>query len=50
MDRDTKILVVIMVVLLITSISFAYYRFFITKDYEIVIPEDTQEQEEDLGQ
>lgn len=36
MDRGSKILIFVIVALLVTSISFTYYRFFITKDFIIL--------------
>lgn len=36
MNKGSKVLLIVLVVLLLISISFAYYRFFITKDYTVL--------------
>lgn len=41
MDRNSKIFLVVAILLLIVSISLAYYRFFITKDFEIINNEES---------
>lgn len=50
MDRNSKILSVFLLLLIIVSVYLTYRRSFITKDYEIIVPEDTQVEEGDLSQ
>ena len=50
MDRNSKVLSIFLLLLIIISVYLTYRRSFITKDYEIIIPEDVQEEEEDLSQ
>ena len=40
MDKNSKVLLIILVVLLVVSISFAYYRFFISGDYTVTYSEE----------
>ena len=50
MDRNSKILSVLLLLLIIVSVYLTYRRSFITKDYDVIDPEDVQEEEEDLSQ
>ncbi len=40
MDRNSKILLTVLIILLIASIFFTYYRFFITKDFTVLESEE----------
>ncbi|MFA6586286.1 MAG: hypothetical protein WCS86_03965 [Candidatus Paceibacterota bacterium] len=42
MDRNSKILLAVLIVLLVASIFLTYYRFYITKDFTIL--ENTEEE------
>jgi len=50
MDKKSRIFLIVLLLLVIVSIYLTYRRSFITKDYEIIVPEDTQTDEEDLNQ
>lgn len=49
MDKHSKILVVSLLILLLISVSLAYYRFFVIRDYDI-IEEEYVEGEDILGE
>ena len=50
MDKKSRIFLIVLLLLVIVSIYLTYRRSFITKDYEIIVPEDTQTDEGDLNQ
>ncbi len=45
MDRNSKILLIFLLLLIVISVYVTYRRSFITKDYEVVAPVDTQTQD-----
>ncbi len=50
MDKKSKIFFVTLLLLVLISIYLTYRRSFITKNYEVIVSEDTQVKEGNLSQ
>jgi hypothetical protein len=41
MDKNSKILLAVVIILLVVSVSLTYYRFFIVKDFTVINNEES---------